>query len=180
MCVANSRVNWAPYVREAAPWRNSFLHKCGHYMLYCLAFVPEAPIRNLQDLNAENSESLASTIVITKLRQLGKLAALSDKKRIPEFVHEIKTMIDNGPSKSIRTIARDTGLSKFLIRKRVHEDIRYLSYKIRKGQQDSAPRHTSKRTLAWLSDNSSDHIIPDMRPPNSPDCNPLINTHGAK
>ena len=33
-------------------------------------------------------------------------AACSDKKRTPEFVGEIKTMIDNDPSKSMRVIAR--------------------------------------------------------------------------
>lgn len=225
-------------------------------------------------------------------------SARSDKKRTPEFVGEIQAMIDNDPSKSMRSIARDTGVSEFLIRQTVHEDIRYFSYKMRKGQflsqamkdkrkaraakllnklkhpllpnmlwvfsdeknfcqdqmvntqnnrwlavspkdvprvmknkypanimvfgvvtsdgdvmppfmfpqglrlntdgyikcleevvlpwikgvagerpyawqQDSAPCHTSRRSLAWLSDNFSDHITPDMWPPNSPDCNPL-------
>ena len=47
----------------------------------------------------------------------------SDKKRTPEFVGEIQTMIGNDPSKSIRSIARDMGVSEFLIRQVVHKDI---------------------------------------------------------
>lgn len=40
-------------------------------------------------------------------------------------------------------------------------------------QQDSAPCHTSKRSLEWLEDNFEDFIGPDFWPPNSPDLNPL-------
>ena len=84
--------------------------------------------------------------MITKVRQLGEThSARSDKKITPEFVGEINTMIDNDPSKSMRAIARDAGMSQFLIRQTVHEDIRYFSYKIRKGQQDAAPGHTIRR-----------------------------------
>ena len=43
-------------------------------------------------------------------------------------------MTDNDLSKSIMSIARDIGVSEFLIKLEVHEDIRYFSYKIRKGQ----------------------------------------------
>ena len=50
-----------------------------------------------------------------------------DKKIIPEFLGEIKAMIDNNPSKSIRPIDRDMGVSEVLIRQVVHEDIRYFS-----------------------------------------------------
>ena len=63
--------------------------------------------------------------------------ARSDRKMTPEFVGEIKTMIDNDPSKSKKVIVIDTGVSEFLIRQTVHEDIRYLSYKMHKGQQYS-------------------------------------------
>ena len=97
-------------------------------------------------------------------------SARSDKKITPEFDSEIKPMIDNDPPKSTRAIARGTGVSEFLIRQTVHEDIRYFSYKMRRGQQDSAQCHTilSRRTLAWLawlswlSYNLSDHITRDM------------------
>ena len=43
-------------------------------------------------------------------------------------------MIDNDHRKSIRSIANEMGLSAFLIRQVVHEDIWYFSNKMRKGQ----------------------------------------------
>ena len=46
----------------------------------------------------------------------------SDKKRT-KSLGEIKAVIDNDPSKSIRTITRDIAMSEFLIRQLVHEDI---------------------------------------------------------
>ena len=57
-----------------------------------------------------------------------------DKKRTPEFIGEIHVMMHNNPSKSIRSIAMDIEVSKFLIRQVVHEDIHYFSYKMRKSQ----------------------------------------------
>ena len=39
-------------------------------------------------------------------------------------------------------------------------------------QQDSEPCHTSRRIQSWLSENFCDHIIPNIWPPNLPDCNP--------
>ena len=55
-------------------------------------------------------------------------SARSDEKKTSEFVSEIKTMTDNDPSKSMRAIARETGVSELLIRQTVHEHIRYISY----------------------------------------------------
>ncbi|UYV75224.1 hypothetical protein LAZ67_12002973 [Cordylochernes scorpioides] len=40
-------------------------------------------------------------------------------------------------------------------------------------QQDSAPAHKAKKTQSWLTLNVPSHWGPDIRPPNSPDCNPL-------
>ena len=39
-------------------------------------------------------------------------------------------------------------------------------------QQDSAPCHTSRKSLQWISSNFRDYASPDVWPPNSPDCNP--------
>ena len=61
----------------------------------------------------------------------------SDKKRTPKFFGEIKTMINNDPSLSINSIARDIGMSEFLIRQVVHDNILYFSYKMRKYQFSS-------------------------------------------
>ena len=53
----------------------------------------------------------------------------SNKKRT-EFAVETQPVIDNNPSWSR---ARDMGVSEFLFRQVVHEDIYYFSYKIIKG-----------------------------------------------
>ena len=57
-------------------------------------------------------------------------------------------MIGNDLSKSMRAIARETGVFEFVIRQTVHEEIRHFSYKMRRGQQDSAPCHMIRKTLA--------------------------------
>ena len=57
----------------------------------------------------------------------------SGKKRTAKFFDEIQAMIDNNPSKLISSIVRNMGVSEFLIRQVVHEDIWYFSYKMRKG-----------------------------------------------
>ena len=43
-----------------------------------------------------------------------------DKKRSPEFVGEIQAIMENDPSMSIRSIARDMEVSEFLIRQIIH------------------------------------------------------------
>ncbi|KAL1115595.1 hypothetical protein AAG570_005885 [Ranatra chinensis] len=40
-------------------------------------------------------------------------------------------------------------------------------------QQDSAPRHTSRKSQKWLSENFYDFTSPNVWPPNSPDLNPI-------
>ena len=40
-------------------------------------------------------------------------------------------------------------------------------------QQDSAPCHTSGKSQQWLSANYYDCTSPNVRPPNSPDLNPM-------
>ena len=80
-------------------------------------------------------------------------------------------MISNDPSNLMRAIARDTGVSLYLVRQTVHEDIWYLSWKIHKGQQDTALCHM---TVAWLSDNFSSHISLDTWPQNSSNCSPIV------
>ena len=70
----------------------------------------------------------------------------SNKKRTPKFVGEIQAMIDNNPSKLIRSMV----VSEFLIRQVVFEDIWYFLYKMRKGQfslqviKDKKKDHTAK------------------------------------
>ena len=40
----------------------------------------------------------------------------SDKNRTLKFLHEVQTMINNDPCKSIRSTAKDIDVSEFLIR----------------------------------------------------------------
>ena len=89
---------------------------------------------NHRTVEEDSKRVWRSPMVIMKVRQLGIFTLII---LIIEFLNlfgEIKTMIGNDPRKSIRLIARDMGVSEFHIRQVVHEDIRYFSYKIRKGQ----------------------------------------------
>jgi len=61
----------------------------------------------------------------------------SDKVRTSQFVQKVQDIIDEDPSKSIRTISKDLQVSECTIRI-IHEDIRYKSYAMRKGQFMSA------------------------------------------
>lgn len=71
----------------------------------------------------------------------------SDTKRTPEHIDEIQARIDNDPFKSIRSIARDIGVSEFLIRRVVLEDIWYSSYEMRKGQFFSQGIKDKRKTI---------------------------------
>ncbi|EFN60862.1 hypothetical protein EAG_00186, partial [Camponotus floridanus] len=58
----------------------------------------------------------------------------SDKVRTPQFVQQVQGIIDEDPSKSIRAISKDLQVSECTIRRIIHEDIRYKSYVMRRGQ----------------------------------------------
>ena len=73
-------------------------------------------------------------MVITKLRHLGSLTLIVLIKRTHKFVGDINAVIDDGPSKLIKSVTRDMGASEFLIKQIVHEDVQYSSYKMRNGQ----------------------------------------------
>ncbi|KAK8380611.1 hypothetical protein O3P69_016895 [Scylla paramamosain] len=61
----------------------------------------------------------------------------SDTIRDAEFVAQLQAMVDEDPSQSMRSIARELQVSEGTIRKCLHEDIRYKSYKMHKGQLPS-------------------------------------------
>jgi len=52
----------------------------------------------------------------------------------PEITAQVQELINEDPGRSMRKIAADLGVSDFLIRKIVKEDIRYRSYCLRRGQ----------------------------------------------
>jgi len=62
----------------------------------------------------------------------------SDKVRTSQFVQKVQGIIDEDPSKSIRAISKDLQVSECTIRRIIHEDIRYKSYAMRRGQFMSA------------------------------------------
>ena len=74
---------------------------------------------------------------------------LSDKKRTPHFVGEIKTMIGRDPWKSMRSTARDTGVSEMLVRQTVRVKILGICH-IQDGRGPTG-LCTIGKTLAWLS-----------------------------
>ena len=90
-------------------------------MLYCLAFMPEAPIQRFQSVWVSGfAKSWMRSMVIMKVLQLRSLTIIVViSKRIPNFVGEIQAMIDNDPSKSIRYIARDMGVPEVLIKQSI-------------------------------------------------------------
>lgn len=55
-----------------------------------------------------------------------------------QFIQQIQAIVDENPSKSIRALARDLKVSEGLVRRVVHEDLRYKSYVMRRGQFMSA------------------------------------------
>jgi hypothetical protein len=58
----------------------------------------------------------------------------SDIIRTPEFINEIKENIDDNPRTSMRSLSKKFNVSEKTIRNVVHEDLRYKSYVMRKGQ----------------------------------------------
>ena len=73
------------------------------------------------------------TLVNTKLWLLGSFNLIILIRSL-DFLVQIQVMINNYPSKSISSLAKDIRLSQFLIRLVVYKDICYFSYKIREGQ----------------------------------------------
>lgn len=58
----------------------------------------------------------------------------SDSIRTSEFINAIQSAIDESPGKSMRALAKDFQVDEATIRRVVHEDLRYKSYVIRRGQ----------------------------------------------
>ena len=85
------------------------------------------------------------------------------RKKNTEFVGKIQITIDNNSSKSIRSISRVMGLSKFLIKQVVHEDICFFSNKMRKGQfLLQAIKEKRKNCAAKLLNKLKHFLLPNM------------------
>ena len=125
-------------------------------MLYCLVFILDALIERFHSIWGSiwrqyrgSEKSWMSSRLITKVQQL-RIFILIILIRTPKFVCEIQAKIDNNPSGSIKSIARDMRVPEFITRQVMHVDIWYFSYKMRKEQflsqamTDKRKHHTTK------------------------------------
>ena len=62
----------------------------------------------------------------------------SDCLRTAKFINRVKNAINKDLGKSMRAIAKDMRMSEALIQRCVSEDLRYKSYKMKKGQSLTA------------------------------------------
>ena len=91
------------------------------------------------------------------------------KKSTAEFVCKIQAMIYNDHSKSIKSIAKNQEMSKFLIGQIVHEDIWYFSHKMRKVQflsraiKDKRKDHTAKLLNKSIPSNRTCFVFSTIR-----------------
>ena len=99
-------------VRKAAVWCNSLLLKFENNMPYCFRFMVESPIQRFHNVWVSirrQCRGLMSPMVIKKIWQLGSHILIVRIKEItPEFLGDIQAMTDNHPSRSIRSIARES------------------------------------------------------------------------
>jgi inhibitor of nuclear factor kappa-B kinase subunit alpha len=77
----------------------------------------------------EDSQGDVASVAKRKLH-----ATRSDNMRTPEFVAQVRGTIDASPGTSMRSLAREFDVSEGTIRNVVHEDLRYKSYVMRRGQ----------------------------------------------
>ena len=82
------------------------------------------------------------------------------KTRTKEFIEKVQAIIDGTPQQPIRQIARDLGVSHTTVNACVKEDLKCRSY-----------RRQTSQILTEKTKNLS--LIQSVRPPSSPDLNPL-------
>ena len=120
--VQQTTVSWTLSVRKVVPRCNSLLQKCQKGMLYCLAFMPAAPISRFHNVGYHP-------------RTMQKIQKnLDESNGNYEAQNLPNVMIDNNFPKSVGYIPRNIGMSKFLNRQVVHEYIYYSSCMMTKRQ----------------------------------------------
>lgn len=72
----------------------------------------------------------------------------SDSIRNAEFVSRVQSVIDENPGKSMRSLGRELQVDEATIRRVVHEDLRYTSYAMRRGQFMSEITKVNRLTRA--------------------------------
>ena len=140
-----TRGSWVPSIRKATPWHNLFLQNFGNNMLYCRHSRWKFKYKDSTVFDTQTLSNMKSLLRIWKQLEESNSdyesrpsrkphSDPSDKERTFEYVCEILAIIENFSSKSIRFIDKDMAMSELLIRVVMHEDFRYFSFKIRKGQ----------------------------------------------
>ena len=71
---------------------------------------------------------------VSPVSKCKKHSKRSDITRTLEFIQQVQQTIDDNPRKSMTSLAKEFHVSEGTIRKVVHEDIRYKSFVMRKGQ----------------------------------------------
>ena len=76
----------------------------------------------------------------------------SDVSRSPEFVKELQKKVQKDPGKGIRSLAREMNVGVTTMKRALNEDLRYHSYKMRKGQllTDKARKNRLKKAKKLL------------------------------
>ena len=140
-------------------------------MLYTLAFKigsSNAKISECMDLSLGSVKKIRKELNESNGDYEGTAAqkphsVRSEKKRALKFLGETQVMIDNDHSKSIRSLARNMGVSELLIRQVEHEDIQYFSYEMRKSKFLSpAMKYMIKDRAAKLLNKLKHPLKPNM------------------
>ena len=93
-----------------------------------------------------------------------------NKKLTEKFVQKTKKAVEANPTLSIRAHAKKLKVSERTVRR----GLKQLGKRsLVRPQQDGAPAHTSKKTQDWLATNLAHLWDKSLRPPTSPDLNPL-------
>lgn len=128
-------------------------------------------------VNKVRKELEASGGDVLSVAKRKKHSQRSDIIRTQQFVQQVQEIIDTNPEMSIRAIARNLNVCEGVIRTVVHDDIRYKSYVMRRGQFMSEQTKEQrlirgKRLLNKVKHPEEPGLLPGW-PPSSPDLNPL-------
>ena len=134
--VQQTRISWAVSSKKTAPWCNSHLQK----------FMLEAPIPKFHCLgiNLRTVQCWMNPMVITKAWQHRSIIPI--RKEL-DLLLRSHTIIVKDPRKSIRSIAWVIGVSEFLIKQVVREDMwkeQFLSEAMKDKRKDCTTKHLKK------------------------------------
>ena len=79
-------------------------------------------------------ELKASDGNVESVAERRKRKSRSNTVRTLQFVQQVRNIIDEDPSKSVRAISRDLQVSDYAFRRTVYEDIQHKSFVMRRGQ----------------------------------------------